>query len=228
MSNPDLQPPVNPLPPLVVLVFLAMAGIEAALSLGAAGLIGGPEAIGWRLALVREYGFTASVLDWMAQTGNWQLTHLKRLLTYPFVFQGFTHAVFAMVLLLALGKLVAEAMGQIAFAVIFVVSGIGGAVIYALLLSDIGWLIGGFPSVYGLIGGYSFILWRNLGAAGEPQARAFALIGLLMAVQLIWGILFGASWQWVAELAGFFCGFGLSFVLAPGAWQRLRDRLRQR
>ena len=55
MHDPELEPPVNPMPPAVVLVFLAIAGIEAALSLGEAGMIGGREAIGWRLALIRDY-----------------------------------------------------------------------------------------------------------------------------------------------------------------------------
>ena len=36
MQDPDLESPVNPLPPLVVLVFLALAGVEAGLSLGEA------------------------------------------------------------------------------------------------------------------------------------------------------------------------------------------------
>ncbi len=46
MQDPDFHPPVNPLPPVVILLFLAIAGIEAGLSLGEAGMIGGPGAIG--------------------------------------------------------------------------------------------------------------------------------------------------------------------------------------
>ncbi len=228
MHDPDFQPPLNPLPPAVVVLFLAMAGVEAALSLGEAGLIGGREAIGWRLALVREYGFSGDIFDWMLASGQWPPEHVIRLVTYPFIHLGFTHSLFAIVLLLALGKLVAEVMGQVAFVAIFVLSGVGGAVIYALLLNDPIWLAGGYPSVYGLIGGYSFVMWRMLGAAGEQQLRAFTLIALLMAIQLFWGIFFTVGTQWVAELSGFFCGFGLSFVLAPGEWARVRDRMRRR
>ena len=46
-SNPDPSP-VNPLPPMVVVLFLAIVGVEAVISLGAQGVIGGPGAIGWR------------------------------------------------------------------------------------------------------------------------------------------------------------------------------------
>ena len=228
MQDPEIQPPVNPLPPVVVLLFLAIAGIEAGLSLGEAGVIGGPGAIGWRLGLVRDYGFSGDIFDWMLANGQWPLSEVMRVLTYPFIHLGFTHALFAMVLLLALGKMVAEVMGQVALLMIFVMSGIGGAVFYALVLNDPVWLAGAYPNVYGLIGGYSFVMWRKLAGQGAQQLRAFALIAVLMGLQLIWGILFETGTLWVAELAGFFCGFGLSFLFAPGEGARLRAKLQRR
>lgn len=228
MQDPDFQPPVNPLPPLVTLTFLAIAGVEAGLSLGEAGIIGGPGAVGWRLGLIRDYGFSGQIFDWMVANGVWPLMEALRVFTYPFVHLGFTHALFAMVLLLALGKMVAEVMGPVAFAVIFVVSGAGGAVLYALLLDDPAWLVGAYPSVYGLIGGYSFVMWHQLAGTGAQQYRAFSLIAFLMGIQLIWGVFFEVGTQWVAELMGFFIGFGLCFVLAPGALARMRDSLRRR
>ncbi|NNK16320.1 MAG: rhomboid family intramembrane serine protease, partial [Sulfitobacter sp.] len=151
-----------------------------------------------------------------------------RFVTYPFIHLGFTHALFAMVLLLALGKLVAEAMGPVVFAVIFVLAGAGGAGGYALLLNENMWLAGAYPSVYGLIGGYSFVMWRHLAGSGTQQYRAFSLIAFLMGIQLIWGIFFEVGLQWVAELAGFFIGFGLCFLLAPGEWARIREGIRRR
>lgn len=228
MQDPDFQPPVNPLPPIVTLTFLAIAGIEAGLSLGEAGLIGGPGAVGWRLGLMRDYGFSGQIFDWMVANGQWPYWEVARMLTYPFIHLGFTHALFAMVLLLALGKLVAEAMGPITFAAIFVLAGIGGAAIYGLLLNDPTLLVGAYPSVYGLIGGYSFVMWRQLAGTGPQQYRAFTLISLLMAIQLIWGVFFEAGLQWIAELAGFLVGFALCFLLAPGEWARIRDGLRRR
>lgn len=227
MQDPNLEPPMNPLPPMVWLVFLAIAGVEAGLSLGEAGMIGGPGAIGWRLGFVRDYGFSGQIFDWMVANGQWPMAELRRVVTYPFVHLGFTHALFAMVLLLALGKLVAEGMGQLVFLAIFVVSGVGGAVIYGLLLDDPVWMVGAYPSVYGLIGGYSFVMWRQLAGTGTQQYRAFTLIAFLMGIQLIWGILFDMGTQWVAELVGFFVGFGLCFLLAPGEWAKILDQIRR-
>ena len=227
MSDPDFQPPVNPLPPAVTALFVMIAGIEGILMLAEAGVIGGPGGIGWRLGLIREYGFSGDIFDWMVANGQWPLQELLRFVTYPFLNLGFTHGLFAVVLLLALGKMVAETMGQLAFVVVFFASGIGGALIYAVLLDDPVWLVGAYPHVYGLIGAYSFVLWRVIGAQGGPQHRAFTLIALLMAIQLIWGVFFNTGTQWVAELAGFFVGFGLSFALVPGALARMRDRIRR-
>jgi membrane associated rhomboid family serine protease len=63
---------------------------------------------------------------------------------------------------------------------------------------------------------------------GGPQARAFTLIGFLMGIQLLFGLLFGGNKDWVADFAGFAAGFGLSFLVSPGGWGRVVDRLRQR
>lgn len=228
MSDQDFQAPVNPMPAAVTLVFLAIAGIEAGLSLAEAGIIGGPGAVGWRLALIRDFGFSGDLFDWMVANGRFPLSEVKRSVSYAFLHLGFTHALFAMVLLLALGKMVAEAMGQIAFLVIFFVSGILGAVLYALVLNDPVWLVGAYPNVYGLIGGYSFVMWRRLSGLGPQQLQAFSLIAILMGIQLLWGVFFDTGTQWLAELFGFIVGFGLCFLLAPGEWQVLLNKLRQR
>ena len=227
MHDPHMEPPVNPLPPTVTALFVVIAGIEAIFTLAEAGLIGGREGIGWRLAYVREYGFSGDIFDWMVANGVWPVQQVMRFVTYPFLNMGFTQGLFAVVLLLAMGKMVAEAMGQVAFVAIFFVSGIGGALVYGLLLNDPQWLVGAYPNVYGLIGGYSFVMWRRLGAEGSPQARAFSLIAILMGIQLLWGVFFTIGTTWVAELVGFFVGFALCFVLAPGEWSRLLQRIRR-
>jgi membrane associated rhomboid family serine protease len=111
---------------------------------------------------------------------------------------------------------------------LFVLSGIGGALVYAALLDDPVWLVGAYPAVYGLIGGYSFLLWRRQVATGGRQLEAFTLIAMLMVLQLVWSLFASVAYGWVAELSGFICGFALSFVCAPGAWARILQRLRQR
>ena len=226
MSSDPNQNPVNPLPPLVVLLFLGIVVIEAAFSLGAQGYIGGPGAVGWRLWGIQTYAFSSEIFAWMWQTQQFPPEHILRFVSYSFIHGSITHAAFAGVILLAMGKMVAEAFGQWRMLVIFLLSGVGGALVYAVLLNDPVPLVGSFPNVYGLIGGFTYVLWRNLSEMGENQYRAFMLIGFLMAFQLIFGLLFGGQNDWIADVAGFIVGFGLSFVLSPGGWSRVRDQIR--
>ncbi len=225
--HPMNESPVNPLPPVVVALVLVIAGIELTFTMGARGLVGGPEAVGWRLAALQQYAFSGQILDWMVETGRWPPEHVIRLVSYAFVHGSFTHALFACVMLLALGKIVGEAVGSVAVLAIFVVSGIGGALAYALVLDTPVPLIGAFPPVYGLIGGFTYLLWVRLGDFGAPQMRAFTLIGVLLLVQLLFGLILGGTPDWVADLGGFAVGFALIIVLVPGGWQRLLDRLRR-
>ncbi|WP_425043298.1 rhomboid family intramembrane serine protease [Primorskyibacter sp. S87] len=225
MSSPDNPSAVNPLPPAVVALFLIIMGIELAFSLGARGIVGGPEAVGWRLSAIQTYAFSGDIFDWMWTNNHWPFEHLMRFVTYPFVHVSFTQALFVSVFVLAMGKMVGEVFGGAAMMLIFVASGIGGALAYAVLLNEPFPLIGGFPAVYGLIGAFTYLLWHNLSLVGANQSRAFTLIAFLMGVQLLFGLLFGGQKDWVADLAGFATGFGLSFFVAPGGWQRIRRRM---
>ncbi len=228
MSSPETTSPVNPLPPVIVALFLLMMGIEVIFQLGARGLAGGPEAIGWRNSAIQTYGFNADIMAWMVQNGRYPQEHLIRLVTYIFVHGTFTHALFAGAMLLALGKFVGEVFSQWATLLLFVTSSVGGAVIYGLMAgSDQPWLVGAFPGVYGLIGGFTYLMWLKLGQLGAQQARAFSLIGILLVLQLIFGLLFGGNGEWLADVGGFVFGFVLSFFLSPGGWARIRARIRR-
>jgi membrane associated rhomboid family serine protease len=217
---------VNPLPPVVAALFIVIMGIEVVFQLGTRGLIGGPGAVGWRLEAIQSYAFSDDIFDWMWQNGRWPAEQLIRFVSYSFVHASFTHALFVGVFLLAMGKMVAEVFGNAAFLVVFFVSGIGGALAYGVLLNDPVPLIGGFPSVYGLIGAFTYMLWRSLSTVGANQARAFTLISVLMGIQLLFGLVFGVNNDWVADLAGFATGFALSFFVSPGGWTRMRGRIR--
>lgn len=226
MDPQQPQAPVNPLPPVVILLFLALVLPEAIFTLGETGWLG-PDGIGWRLAVTQDYAFSGDLFDWMLANGRWVPEHLMRFVTYAFIHTSFTGTLFASVLMLALGKLVAEAMGQVAALVLFFGGSVFGALIFGLLLNDPTWLIGGFPGIYGLIGGYSFLLWQKLGDAGQQQLRAFGLIAVLMGIQLLFGVFFGPSTLWVADLAGFVFGFGASVVLIPGGLDRIISAMRR-
>jgi membrane associated rhomboid family serine protease len=227
MVHPHNEPPLNPMPPVVMALFIVIVGVEAAFSLGSYGLIGGPTALGWRLEATERFAFFGQVLRWMLSTGQFPPEHLVRFFSYPFVHASFTHALFAGVMLLAMGKMVAEALGSVRTVVIFFASTFAGALAYGLVIETQVPLIGAFPAVYGLIGGFTYLLWLRLGQMGAQQVRAFSLIGMLLAIQLVFGLIFGGSKDWVADLAGFVTGFTLTLLLVPGGWERLLEKLRR-
>lgn len=224
-SNPNNA--VNPLPPVVVALFLILLAIELYFQAGSNGLAGGPSAVGWRLTALQRYGFSGEILRWMWDTGQWPAEHLIRFISYPFIHVSFTQTIFAGVMMLAMGKMVAEVFGPVAFLAVYFISAIVGALAYAVLTDGALPLIGSFPPVYGLIGAFTWLLWRKMSLVGENQFRAFTLIGFLMGIQLIFALFFEVSKDWVADLAGFATGFMLSFLLVPGGWAKILAKLRQ-
>ena len=228
MSSDPNASPFNALPPVVVALALLMFGIELAFAAGARGFVGGPEAVGWRLSAIRDYAFFGPIFRYMLETGQYPLSEVSRFVTYTFIHIGFTHMLLVLVFLLALGKMVGEVFGTVAFLVVFFGSAIAGALVFTLFTNVNTPLLGGYPAVYGLIGAYTFILWGRLGQVGAPQSRAFTLIAALLFIQLVFGLIFGTGPDWIADIGGFAAGFLLSFVVSPGGWARVRDRLRQR
>ncbi|MBF9034575.1 rhomboid family intramembrane serine protease [Rhodobacterales bacterium HKCCE2091] len=227
MHDPDASP-FNAIPPAVVALAVVIGGLEGMFQLASSGLLGGARGVGWRLAAVENYGVLDAVWTWMVQNATFPPAELMRFVTYPLIHSGAVHAIFVVVFVLALGKMVAEVFSAAAFLAIFWVSALVGGLAFVLVLNSGYPLIGGYPGVYGLIGAFSFILWVRLGSTGGNQYRAFSLIAILLGVQLLFALFAGEFGDIVADLSGFVAGFLLSFVVSPGGWSRVLARLRQR
>ncbi len=229
--SPPSRPPaaVNPLPASVTALAVVVFGIECLFSLADRGIIGGGgPGMGLRLGALEHFAFYGQAFDWMVTNRRFPPELLSQFVTYPLLHVSFVQAVMACVFILAIGKMVGEAFGNVAVLAIFFGASAGGALAYGALLNETYPLIGAFPGVYGLIGGFTFMQWVRQKAVGESQMRAFQLIAFLLGAQLLFGALFGARNDWVADIAGFACGFGLSFLFVPGGWARLREKLRNR
>ena len=74
--------PINPLPSVVAALFIMMIGIEVVFALGARGIIGDSNALGWRVAAVETYGFNGQILDWMLVNGVYPVEHLIRFVAF--------------------------------------------------------------------------------------------------------------------------------------------------
>ena len=231
MFDPNAdKSPFNELPPVIVALALAIALIEVALQLGAKGFIGGPAAVGWRVEAIQTFGFFDSVFEFMRQTGTYDLNTVMRFVTYTFVHLALTHAIFAIVLILAIGKAVAEIFHPASVLAVYFLSAIMGVLAYGVFFDSPVQIVGAYPAVYGLLGAFTWMLWLKAGATGDSRVNAFRLAGLLFAFQLVYQIFaliaydqsFAAtSSQWVGRLVGFITGFLLSFVLAPDGRARI-------
>lgn len=229
MHHPDHNAsPVNSLPPVVVALVAAIGAIEIAFQFGASGLAGGAEAVGWRIQAMERFGFFDPVFEWMRRSGQMPLEGLWRFVTYAFVHYEAMHAIFACVLLLAIGKFVGERYSSFAVVTIFLVSAVAGALGYGLILADETPLIGAYPAVYGLMGAFTWTLFVGYGEAGENRLQAFQLIGLLIVLQLVFKLIGGGGNDWVGDLCGFVAGFLLAILMSPGGLARALDRIRQR
>ncbi len=236
----DQIAPINPLPGVVWLMALPMIALEIAFSLADAGVIGGPQAVGWRVAEIENYAVFPEFWRQKMAAGAVDVPLLRRFLSFAFIHGSATQALFGVAMVLALGKFVGEVFKAWAVALVFLGSGAAGALAYAYLVPHQP-LYGAFPGIYGLIGAFSFLIWVRLAGTGVNQLRAFTMIGGLMAIQLIFGAFYtvmpmlmpsmgevGHDWSWVADLPGFAAGFLLSFVVSPGGFERVRDRIRNR
>ncbi len=222
--TPGLSP-VNPVPPIVLALVLAVAAIEVALSLGGQGLVGGPGAVGWRVSLIERFAVSPAVLDYAVR---WEVGLWTRFVSYAFVHGSVTHALFAGAMLLALGKFVGEGMGQARTLAVFLAATVMGALLFALTAGERQPLYGAYPGIYGLIGAFTYLLWLKLGQAGENRLQAFRMIGVLMAFQLAFSVFFGSNPQWIGDVGGFLAGGATAVLVAPGGFATLRARLRAR
>ena len=221
--NPDAAP-LNPVPAPILALAAIIVGIELILWAASRGIVGGPAGIGWRIAAVEDYGFYPRLWAYMAQTGDWSMEGVQRVLTYAFVSTGFVHALFALVFVLAFGKFVGDVMGGVRALVIFVVSAVGAAVLYGTVFPNQGPLVGAYPGAYGLLGGYTYVLFLMLDHADENRLQAFRLVGVLAGLQLLFGVLFPGPPHWLADLGGAAIGFAVAAAMGPGGLLRLIRR----
>jgi rhomboid protease GluP len=177
-----------------------------------------------------RFGFSGPLFDQILVRREADLGDLVRLVSYGAIHASAYHTLFAVVLLLALGKAVGERLAPAAMAAVLVAGTVAGALAYWAAVEGRVLLVGAYPAIYGLIGAFTWDLWRR---AEGPRGRllAFRLVGVLIALQLALRLFVDTGEIWAAELGGFLAGFVLAAVLAPGGGARLRrvrERLRAR
>lgn len=219
--------PVNPLPPVVIALALAVALPELLFTFAAQGWLG-DELLSLRTSAAEVFGFFIARVDWMIEAGTLRLAYLWPFFTYPFIQAEFMQAIFVAVFVLALGKMIAEALGQAAVLVIFFGGSVLGALVYAAISDSQIPLFGGYPGAFALIGAFSFTLWQRLRASGGQVRQAFGLFGLFTLILIGYGVFLSPGIVWIAQLVGLWVGFLIAYPFYPGNWSRILNRIRAR
>lgn len=228
MTQDHDAPPFNPLPPAVWVLALALAGVELVFLAGGQGLISGTEAMGWRLGAAQRFGVSSEVLEWMVVNRQFAPEHALRFLAYPLIQTNTLQAVFLVVVVLALGKVIGTVLrGATVIAVFFLAAAVGGLV-FGTLAPGFALLVGGYPGMFGLLGAFAFLLGAGLTPAEITRTRALALILVLLVLRLVIGLTLPDGERWIADLSAFAAGAGLAAVLRPGGWRALRALVRHR
>jgi len=226
-ERPQKEQPFNPVSPFVVLVVLAMVAAELVFQAAEHRLIGGPLAEGWRIDMMRYFGFHKAVFAHISQGGEIEPKVVWPFLSYLFIHRSFMHTLIAAALILALGKMISDMFSGLAVAVLFIACGLAGALAFGWFSKDGGFpLIGAYPVFYGFIGTYTWIQIFDLRKKGQSIMPAFsALIGLVV-LRAGFMLYAGLANDWAADLAGLITGFLLAYILAPDGKDRIRGWVR--
>lgn len=229
VDNPMEQPrenkpqAFNHVSPIVLVLVAALLLVEVVLQAGERGLIGGPSALGWRLELVRNFGFHKAVFDHVLSGGNIEGKVVWPFLSYIFVHRSFAHMLIATALILGMGKLISDRFSGLAVVVLFGACGLAGALAFGLFSAPGGFpLTGAYPVFYGFIGTFTWIRISDLRQQGKNILPAFNAVGMFVVFRSAFALMYGLSNSWMADLAGLITGFLLAFLLAPNGKDRIK------
>lgn len=211
--NGHPQAPGAGAPAFLWILVGVMAAIEAALGLSEAGYLG---SFNWRWPALAMGAFWAPVLTG-AMDPLYPGQTLAMFLTYAFLHGGLAHLLLNSVVLLALGKFVADRIGAGRTLLLLVLSAMGGALAFGLLSDGGGPMIGASAAVFGLLGLWQAWDYRMRRRAGLTLRPVITAILALAAVNIILVVILGGGIAWEAHLGGWLVGWGAAWRLAaPG------------
>ena len=171
-SDAAAASPLNPVPWFIWVLALPVAGVELYLSGTEVGLIAAPE--GARQAMFARLAWFPDLLPQMLDSAQYPPQLWGRIFTYGLIHGSFVQTLFALVILLALGKFVGEIFRWWAVWAVMALASVAGAV--AITYAPIGAqaLFGAYPPIYGLIGAFTYVLWQEARVTGKSRVAAFS------------------------------------------------------
>ena len=191
---------------VLALILLICAVIEIVLQGSDHEFWGSPR---WRGLAYQYGGFWRGLLD------NWKPNYTAQpvmmFASYGFLHGGVVHLLVNMITLLSLGRLVIERVGQWRFAVIYVLSLLGGAVGFAGLSNAVQPMVGASGALFGLAGVLTCWEYTVRRLAHEGIGPVLQVIGLLVGLNLIMYWAMGGNLAWETHLGGFLAGWAVGW-----------------
>ena len=220
-DDSDLDPLSRELVALTAIIF----SLELIFTAGQSGWLNVANASGWRNNAITDYGFFPPIIFGQFSAGNYLSTEPVRLVTFPLIHYSFSHALFSVVFILAIGKFIGQFCPGSRVVAIFFLSSIGGAFFFGLVLNTDFPLVGGSPGFFGLIGSFLYLLFRNFVSTGRIRRTLITMPLFLIGSQIFIRLLFGGPPLWIADLGGMLTGFALAYFLVPGGFIRVVNQV---
>lgn len=187
----------------------AMALIELVLSGADQGWFGSPD---WR-EIAFEYGaFWRPLLSGQASPLYPAQPYLM-FITYAFLHGSPTHFLLNGVVILALGKFIADRVGPWPVILLFFVSALAGGLVFGLMARTQAPMIGASGAAFGFIGFWQYWEVKALRARGRTLRPVLSLLAGLVVVNVVLDVALGGALAWQAHLGGFIAGVAMAPVM---------------
>ena len=216
--DPVTEPSRRTGPPPPPLIIWAMAAIliafEAAFQLGEAGIIFPAET---RMEVYYYGAFWDLYFEGFRDGHEVPLEFWTSFVTHAFLHGSLLHLVMNGVIFLGLGGMIAHVIGPVRFVILYALTAIAGALVFGLIATTNGPLVGASGAIFGFFGILKAWEWRYLRVHGGSYRRFWGTIGGLIAINIALYFFFpgGGQLAWEAHLGGFIAGFLLAPVLGP-------------
>lgn len=175
----------------------------------------------WRTTAYAWGGFWPGLLQ------NWRPNFAAQpylmFASYGFLHGGLSHLVVNMITLFSLGIPIVVRIGQLRFAVLYVISLIGGGVGYGLLSNTATPMVGASGALFGMAG--AWVAWEYLDRfnAAEVLWPVARMVVWLVALNVVLWWAMSGHLAWQTHLGGFIAGWIAAWILDPRARLRVKE-----
>lgn len=200
------------LPPVPVVLW-ALVGVTAAIEIGLeiadSGYFGRPV---WRTVAIAYFGFHDPLFDGTVRP-LWPGQEYAMALTHAFLHGDFWHLALNMVVLLAVGKVVAGLVGPVRMILLFVICAVAGGLTFGLLTETNVPMVGASGAVFGFIAFWKQAEFRRRLRLGLGMGPILGLVVALVLANVALELFMNIAWQ--AHLGGFVAGWAIGMLWHP-------------